>query len=98
MNFIVNSVLDHNDILYEVVCGEPVAAHQAGIAISRRILSMPFKGKSDVTIISSFPYTEGTQIMKPMAPASEITRLGGTVILAADCSVPLGGRLPGRMR
>ena len=89
LNFIVNSVLDHNDILYEVVCGEPVAAHQAGIAISRRILSMPFKGKSDVTIISSFPYTEGTQIMKPMAPASEITRLGGTVILAADCSVPL---------
>ena len=89
LNFIVNSVLDHNDKLYQVVCGEPVAAHQAGVDISRRILSMPFEGKSDVTIISAFPYTEGTQIMKPLAPASEITRIGGTVILAADCTVPL---------
>ena len=89
LNFIVNSVLDHNDLLYQVVCGEPVAAHRAGVQISRRILSMPFEGKSDVTVISAFPYTEGTQIMKPLAPASEITRLGGTVILSADCTVPL---------
>jgi len=89
LNFIVNSVLDHNDILYQVVCGEPTAAHRAGVAISRRILSRTFKGQSDVTIISAFPYSEGTQIMKPLAPASEITRLDGTVILAADCSVPL---------
>jgi nickel-dependent lactate racemase len=89
LNFIINSVLDHNDLLYQVVCGEPVAAHNFGVQISRRILSMPFEGKSDVTMISAFPYTEGTQIMKPLAPASEITRIGGTVILAADCSVPL---------
>jgi len=27
--------------------------------------------------------------MKPLAPASEITQIGGTVILAADCTVPL---------
>lgn len=91
LNFIINSVLDHNDMLYQVVCGEPIAAHRAGVQISRRILSMSFKGKSDVTMISAFPYTEGTQIMKPLAPASEITRIGGTVILAADCTVPLAG-------
>jgi hypothetical protein len=42
-----------------------------------------------VTIISSFPYSEGTQIMKPLAPATEITREGGVVILACDYSVPL---------
>jgi len=89
LDFIVNSVLDHNDRLYQVVCGEPLAAHRAGVQISRQILSMPFQGKSDVTVISTFPYTEGTQIMKPLAPASEITQVGGTVILAADCTVPL---------
>ncbi|MCF8094673.1 MAG: nickel-dependent lactate racemase [Desulfobacteraceae bacterium] len=89
LNFIVNSVLDHNDYLYQVVCGEPIEAHQAGVAVSRKILSMEFPEKSDVTIISAFPYSEGTQIMKPLAPASEITRDGGLVILAADCSVPL---------
>lgn len=89
LNFIVNSVLDHNDYLYQVVCGAPVEAHQAGVAISRQILSMEFAGKADVSIISAFPYSEGTQIMKPLAPATEITREGGVVILAADCSLPL---------
>ena len=89
LNFIINSVLDHNDTLYQVVCGAPIAAHQAGVAISRKILSMPFNGKSDVTLISAFPYAEGTQIMKPLAPASEITRQGGTIILAVDCTTPL---------
>ena len=89
LNFIVNSVLDHNDCLYRVVCGDPIGAHAAGVAMSRDILTMPFDGLSDVTIITSFPYAEGTQIMKPFAPASEITRPGGTIIVVADCHVPL---------
>jgi nickel-dependent lactate racemase len=109
LNFIINSVLDHNDHLYQLVCGAPVEAHRAGVAVSRQILCMPFPKKSDVTIISAFPYSEGTQIMKPLAPASEITREGGVVILAADCTVPLPetylqgcesfrGTYPGRLR
>jgi nickel-dependent lactate racemase len=89
LDFIINSVLDHNDRLYQPVCGAPVEAHLAGVDMSRRILSMPFPKKSDVTIISAFPYAEGTQIMKPLAPATEITREGGVVILTCDYSVPL---------
>ncbi|MBN1631109.1 MAG: DUF2088 domain-containing protein, partial [Thermoleophilia bacterium] len=89
LDFVINSVLDHNDRLYRPVCGAPVEAHLAGVELCREILSMPFAGRSDVTIISAFPYSEGTQIMKPLAPATEITREGGTVILACDYSVPL---------
>jgi lactate racemase len=89
LDFVINSVLDHNDCLYRPVCGAPVEAHRAGVALSREILSMPFPGKADVTIISAFPYTEGTQIMKPLAAATEITREGGAVILACDYTVPL---------
>jgi lactate racemase len=89
LDFIINSVLDHNDRLYRPVCGAPVEAHLAGVDLSRKILSMPFPDRSDVTIISAFPYAEGTQIMKPLAPATEITREGGDVILACDYSVPL---------
>ncbi len=89
LDFVINSVLDHNDRLYQTVCGAPVEAHLAGVAISRRILSAPFAGRSDVTIISAFPYAEGTQIMKPLAPATEMTREGGVIILACDYSVPL---------
>ena len=89
LDFIVNSVLDHNDRLHQVVAGDAVAAHRAGAEICRTIISREFQGKSDVTIISSFPYSEGPQIMKPLAPAEMITRKGGIVILCADCRTPL---------
>lgn len=89
LDFIVNSVLDHNDRLHQVVAGDPVIAHRAGAAICRAIISHEFQGKADVTIISAFPYSEGPQIMKPLAPAEMITRKGGTVILCADCRTPL---------
>jgi len=89
LDFIINSVLDHNDRLYDIVAGPPLEAHQAGISICKKILSKPFERKSDLTVISSFPYTEGTQIMKPFAPATLITKGGGCVILVAECTVPL---------
>ena len=89
LNFIINSVLDHNDRLYEIIAGPVLEAYQAGISICRQILSKPFEKKSDLTVISSFPYSEGTQIMKPLAPATLITKAGGCVILIADITVPL---------
>ena len=89
LDFIINSVLDHNDRLYELVCGDPIEAHRAGTGICRGIISRKFQKRADLTIISSFPYTEGPQIMKPLAPASMITKEGGAVILVADCTVPL---------
>jgi nickel-dependent lactate racemase len=89
LDFIINSVLDHNDRLYELVCGDPIEAHLAGISICKGIISRKFQKRADVTIITSFPYTEGPQIMKPLAPASLITKKGGAVILVADCTVPL---------
>ena len=89
LDFIVNSVLDHNDRLHQIVCGDPVAAHIAGTELCRAIISRHFPCKTDVTIISAFPYSEGPQIMKPLAPASMITRDRGWVILYADCRTPL---------
>lgn len=89
LDFIINSVLDHNDRLYEIVCGDPVKAHIEGTKICRRIVSRSFKEPADLTIISTFPYSEGPQMMKPLAPAAMITRKGGTIVLVADCTVPL---------
>ncbi len=89
LNFIVNSVLNHNDQLHQVVAGDPILAHRAGAAICRNITSRHFQAQADITIISAFPYSQGPQIMKPLAPATIITRPGGTIILYADCSSPL---------
>lgn len=89
LNFIINSVLDHTDSLHDLVCGDPVEAHRAGIDICRRIVSRRFPAPADVTLISAFPYTEGPQIVKPLAPAERITRKGGSILLHADCTLPL---------
>ncbi|MBU1567129.1 MAG: DUF2088 domain-containing protein [Proteobacteria bacterium] len=89
LNFIVNSVLNHNDQLHQVVAGDPILAHLAGAAICRDITSRYFQAQADITIISAFPYSEGPQIMKPLAPAGMITRVGGTIVLYADCRTPL---------
>ncbi|MBU2509871.1 nickel-dependent lactate racemase [bacterium] len=89
LDFILNSVLDHNDQLVEVVCGEPVLAHLEGARICRETVSRSFNEKADLTIISTFPYSEGPQMMKPFAPAAMITRKNGVIILVADCTVPL---------
>lgn len=89
LDFIINSVLDHNDRIYDLVCGDPVNAHGVGMQICRQIVSKRFTAPADITIISSFPYTEGPQIMKPLAPADLITRKGGCIILYADCTIPL---------
>jgi nickel-dependent lactate racemase len=88
LHFIVNGVLDHNDRLYAIVSGDPVAAHLAGVGLCNGIIAREFPKKADLTVISSFPYTEGPQIMKPLAPASMITEEGGIIILVARCTSP----------
>jgi nickel-dependent lactate racemase len=89
LDFIINSVLDHNDRLYDLVCGDPVEAHLEGVTRSRAIISKKFNKKADLTVISAFPYTEGTQLMKPLGPASIITKEGGVIILVGHCTAPL---------
>ena len=90
LHFVINCVMNQNDEVADIVCGDPLDAHMAGIEKCKALISAKFNRKADVTLISSFPYMEGPQIVKPLAPASVITREGGCIILAADCS----GNLP----
>jgi nickel-dependent lactate racemase len=90
LNYVINNILDQNDQVYDVVSGDPVHAHLAGIELSKAIISQRFSRKADLTIITSFPYAEGPQIVKPLVPASMVTKEGGCIILAADCT----GNLP----
>ena len=85
LNFIINTILDQGDHVYGVVSGDPVKAHLSGIKKSKKILSQKFPSKSDLTIITSFPYSDGPQVVKPLVPASMVTKEGGCIILAADC-------------
>jgi len=90
LDYVINSILDQKDQVYDLVSGDPVQAHLAGIEKSKGIICQKFTKKSDLTIITSFPYAEGPQIVKPLAPAAMVTKEGGCIILAADCE----GNLP----
>ncbi len=90
LNFVINSILDQKDQVYDLVSGDSVHAHLAGIEKSKKIISQEFSKKADLTLITSFPYVEGPQIVKPLVPASMVTKEGGCIILAADCT----GNLP----
>jgi len=85
LNYVINNILDQNDQVYDLVSGDPVHAHLAGIKKSKEIIAQKFSRKADLTIITSFPYAEGPQIVKPLVPASMVTKEGGCIILAADC-------------
>jgi len=88
LDFIINSVLDHNDHLYELVCGDPEEAHLAGTERCKEIISKNFEKRADLTVISAFPYSAGTQLMKPLEAASMITKEGGVIVLVGRCTVP----------
>ena len=90
LDYVINSILDQKDQVYDLVSGDPVHAHLVGVEKSKQIISQSFAKKVDLTIITSFPYAEGPQIVKPLVPASMVTKEGGCIILAADCE----GNLP----
>lgn len=90
LDFIVNTILDQKDQAHDFVCGDPVKAHLVGIEICKGIISQEFSQQAHLTVITSFPYSEGPQIVKPLAPAAMVTREGGAIILCAD----LAGALP----
>lgn len=90
LDYVINSILDTRDEVCDMVSGDPVRAHLAGIEKSTATIRREFLQKSDLTIITSFPYTEGPQIVKPLTPASMVTKAGGCILLAADCE----GNLP----
>jgi nickel-dependent lactate racemase len=92
LDFIINAVYDSKESVKGVVAGHFEEAHSAGAAMCFDQCNVKFNDRADVTIASTFPYTEGPQLMKPLGSATAVTRKGGTVILFA--SAIRGGRVP----
>jgi nickel-dependent lactate racemase len=92
LDFIVNAVFDANEDVKAVVAGHFVEAHRAGVEICREELGVHFDQPADVTLISAFPYTEGPQVLKPLATSNVVTKKGGVVILYASVSRVVNSR------
>lgn len=92
LDFIINAVYDLNEQVTAVVAGHFEKAHSVGAEICFEKCAVKFNAAADVTIASTFPFTEGPQLIKPLGPATAVTKKGGTVILfASDIQ---GGRVP----
>ncbi len=92
LDFIVNAVSGADEKAKAIVAGDFEKAFVFGTRLCERELGVRFDRASDVTITSAFPYTEGPQIMKPLCPATMVTKKGGVVIIFAPHI--LGGRFP----
>jgi nickel-dependent lactate racemase len=84
LNFIINAVYNSKGEVKEIISGHFRKAHQFGIDLSSRELSVNIDQDADVTIVSAFPHDEGPQVMKPLGTATMVTKKGGTVILVAS--------------
>jgi lactate racemase len=84
LDFILNTVYDADEDVKGVVAGHFEEAHKVGIELCRKELAVSYSQFADVTVMSSFPYTDGPQVLKPLGTSNMITRKGGTVILLAS--------------
>lgn len=95
LDFIVNVVYDANEKVKAVVAGHFEEAYRFGADLCVEELGVNFDRFGDVTIVSSFPYENGPQMMKTLGIATMVTKKDGTVILYADYIA--GGRFPDSM-
>jgi nickel-dependent lactate racemase len=92
LDFIINAVYNSMEQVKRVVAGDFEKAHELGSDMGLKEYAVPFDQNADVTIASTFPYDEGPQLIKPLGPATTVTKEGGTVILVAPAIQ--GGKLP----
>ena len=92
LDFIINAVYGADEEVKAIVAGDFEKAFTFGARLCEKELGVRFDRAADVTIASAFPYTEGPQIMKPLCPATMVTKKGGVVIIFAP--YVQGGRFP----
>ncbi len=79
--FIINAVLNSSLQVVRVVCGDPIQAHRAGIAVSASIYGARVPRLADVVITDSHPMdSDLRQGVKALANTVRAVKPGGVVI------------------
>lgn len=91
LKFIVNTVLTHDQRLYDVVAGDYREAFRAGVRRAETLYACPIKQQADVVIASAFPSdTNLWQAAKALYSAELMVNPGGTIILVSPCYEGIG--------
>ncbi len=83
---ILNVVLDPSGRLVQAFYGDFVAAHRAGVALSRQVYGVSLPGQADIVVAGSHPCDiEFWQAHKSLYPAEIVVKEGGTIIVVTPC-------------
>ena len=89
--FIVNLILDLQLNPVDLFCGNPVAAHRAGVAVARQIYGVEIPDQVDVVITSAYPMEqELRQAGKSLLNVAGACRPGGVIVGFMRCQKGLG--------
>jgi len=89
LTYCLNCVFDKYDRVAHILFGSFEAVHEKGTTLAKQQCGMAFPDRSDITMISAYPYLEPLQIIKPLITASLVTKTGGTIILVAKTNRPM---------
>jgi nickel-dependent lactate racemase len=89
INFAVQCLGDTTGRIYEILAGDLLEVHRAGMKMQTERLGVRVSGKADVTLVSSYPYDEGVQVMKAFMPAALATKEGGSIFVVTELVEPL---------
>ena len=93
VDFNINVVTNEHYEIIEIVAGELLASWQQGVEICKQIYICPIEKKADVVIASAGGYPKDInvyQAQKALDNAYQAVKLGGTIILLAECSEGYG--------
>lgn len=91
LKFIVNTILDRDANIVEVVCGDYRLAFRKGVEIARNVYSAPTRAQSDIVLASAFPSDINLwQAGKAFYSAELVVKKGGIIILASPCYEGVG--------
>lgn len=93
VNFILNVVVNDKQEVVTVVAGDLEKAWRNAVDVSAAMFEVPFERQADVCVTCACGHPRDInayQTQKALDHADRITRPGGTIILAAECSTGYG--------
>jgi nickel-dependent lactate racemase len=94
-NFIVNSIVNEDRKIVQVVAGDEVEAHRRGVVLSKKISSVAVAEEADLVIASPGGYPRDInlyQSQKALAHIERIIKPGGVAVLVAECKRGTGSK------
>ncbi|MCL4369788.1 MAG: nickel-dependent lactate racemase [Chloroflexi bacterium] len=87
----IDVILNMDNQIAQIVAGEVEAAHKVGIDKYNAIYGFQAPEMADVTVVSGYPLeSELLQSCKAIVAASQVTKKGGTILVASECTSGAG--------